>query len=171
MDAYLETNDSLAGNANWNTQMVLAANFAFPSGQNFFTFLQQQLSSGAGVILAVAWPNGAPGGYETPDNYSGSDDPNAGMGHAFAMTGYNTLGAIPTISVNDPANNLFAAHNWGGENTALSLNVGAGGLPNSLSFGVAGFTGTVYGAVVTIPSPGSIALLGLGGLIAVRRRR
>ncbi|MCA3005247.1 MAG: hypothetical protein LW650_07255 [Planctomycetaceae bacterium] len=171
LDAYLEANDSLGGNANWNTQMVLAANFAAPSGQNFFTFLQQRLSSGAGVLLAVAWPNGAPGGYDVPDNYSGSDSPNAGIGHAFVMTGYNTLGAVPTISVNDPANNLLNAHNWPGENTVINLNVGMGGLPNVLTFGLGGFTGTVYGAVVTIPSPGPLGLLMIGGTLAALRRR
>lgn len=171
LDAYLEANDSAAGNANWNTQSVLAANFAAPSGQNFFGFLQQQLAAGAGVILAVAWPNGSPGGYDTPDNYTGSDSPGAGMGHALVMTGYNTLGALPTISVNDPANNLMNTHNWPGENMPLTLNVGMGGLPNVVTIGIGGFTGTVYGAVVTIPSPGTLSLLVIGGVLASLRRR
>ncbi|MBL0928340.1 MAG: hypothetical protein IBJ11_11935 [Phycisphaerales bacterium] len=171
LDAYLEANDSLPGNNNWNTQSVLANAFPAPSGQNFFNFLQQSLSSGAGVILAVHWLNGAPGGYDIPNPYNPSDNDVTGMGHAFVMTGYNTLAAIPTISVNDPANNLLNAHNWNGENTVFNLNVGAGGLPNQLTFGILGFTATIYGAVVTIPTPGAAALLSVAGLLALRRRR
>lgn len=108
LDAYLEANDGLAGNANWNTSMVLLANYPGPSAINFFTALQQTLAAGGGVILAIGWNNGNPGGYDIPDGYVPGDSAGSAVGHAVAMTGYNTVvinPAPPTVSINDPANN------------------------------------------------------------------
>jgi hypothetical protein len=167
LDAYLEGNDGIAGNGNWNTMFLVRSNFAAPAGQNFFTALQLALSGGSGVILAVAWPNGAPAGYEIPDNYDPTNE-NGPMGHAFALTGYNT-GNL-TISLNDPANNPMAAHNWPGENGVANLIVGANGLPNFLGVMVGGVRGDIYGAVVTVPAPGGFALIA-PVILLLRRRR
>lgn len=170
LDSYLEANDGVAGNANWNTTGVLRAGFQAPSGQNFLTALELALSNGSGVILAVAWPNGAPGGYEIPDNYDPTNE-NGPMGHALALTGYNN--ANLTISVNDPANNAGSAHNWPGENLVANLIVGANGLPNFLGIMVGGVRGDIYGAVITspVPTPGSGALFVLGATLLLRRKR
>ncbi len=171
LDQYLEANDGVAGNVNWTTTTLLRANFAAPSGQNFLTALQAALSNGSGVILAVAWPAGAPGGYETPDPYDPTND-NGAMGHALALTGYNN--ANLTINVNDPADNLNGVHNWPGQNLMANLIQGPNGLPNFLSINIGGVRGDIYGAVVTTPIPtpaGAIALLGPAAVVAIRRRR
>lgn len=170
LDQFLEANDGMAGNANWTTVALLRANFAAPSGQNFFGALQAALSGGSGVILAVSWPNGAPGGYEIPNPYDPTNE-NGPMGHALAMTGYNANAL--TIAFNDPADNVNALHNWPGQNLVGNLIQGANGLPNSLGIMIGGVRADIYGAVITtpIPAPGSMVFLGVTGLIAARRKR
>jgi hypothetical protein len=169
LDQYLETNDGMAGNANWTTVALLRANFAAPSGQNFFNALQAALSGGSGVILAVSWPNGAPGGYEVPDPYDPTNE-NGPMGHALAMTGYNANAL--TIAFNDPADNVNALHNWPGQNLVGNLIHGANGLPNSLGIMIGGVRADIYGAVITtpIPAPGPTTLLGVAAIAFARRR-
>lgn len=170
LDQYLETNDGVAGNANWTTTALLRANFVAPSGQNFLNALQAALANGSGVILAVSWPNGAPGGYEVPDPYDPTNE-NGPMGHALAMTGYNNNALA--IAFNDPADNVNAVHNWGGQNLVANLLQGPNGLPNSLGVMIGGVRADIYGAVVTtpIPGPASMSLLAASALIATRRRR
>jgi hypothetical protein len=165
---YLANNSNVA----WNTQTLLAANFAAPKGANFLNALEADLSAGDDVILVVAWQGGIlPGGgdYSKPNNYDVGQTADSPMGHAFEMYGYNT--ANGTISVNDPGNNVNGAQNWQAEANAYGVAVN----PNNFTFIVGGATAIAYGAVVVqSPEPGSIALLlsaGAIGLLAVAWRR
>ena len=172
LNAYLTANSNVA----WNTQELLAANYVVPqgdNGQSFLTALQNNLSGGADVILAIAWQNGLPGDpYQVPNNYGESDDPSKALGHAVQMIGYDTDAG--TISLNNPADN--AAHNWGAENASYNVI----GLPASLQITLGGKTATIYGAVVTqaVPEPSTLLMLLVGaaslttvGLVRFTRAR
>jgi len=162
LDTYLEQNDGIGGQNYWNTQMKLVANYAAPQGQNFMNDLQATLNSGGRVILAIAWQGQPQPPYENP--YGAGDDPSSGIGHAVMMLSY-TPGAQPTININDPANNLLNAHNWGGENGAVNLQ----GMPNLVNIGFGPNMGTVYGAVTTqpVPEPSTFVILATGILATV----
>ncbi len=178
LDQYLERNDGNPGNAFWTTYMLQPS---VVGGQPFWSTLQGELSGGAGVLLAIGWQQGAPGGYDTPDDYFYSDYPEAPMGHAVTMVGYDVSTADPanhTLSIHDPANNppgvgLTTTHVWPpvlADTYPVSVN------QFDLSINVAGQRATIYGAVITnpIPEPGTIVMLlgaGLMGLLAYARRR
>ena len=179
LDQYLENNDGNPGNAFWTTYMLQSS---VVGGPVFWSRLQGELSGGAGVLLAIGWQQGAPGGYDTPENYSYTDHPEAPMGHAVTMVGYDVSSADPanhTLSIHDPANNPPGAiagtttHVWPpvvADTYPVSVNL------TDLSINVAGRPATIYGAVITnpIPEPGTIVMLlgaGLMGLLAYARRR
>jgi hypothetical protein len=185
LDNYLEGQDGVAGNVTWTTSLLLSAIPAQGGvgGAVFWSTLQQAVSNGDGVLLAVGWQQGAPNGYDTPDNYFYDANPENPMGHAFTMVGYdvsNVNPALHTLSVLDPANNPLGnagteVHVWPAlvaDSYAVTVN------PGDLSIVVGGVTGTVYAAVITspIPEPGTAALaisglLALGAAFALRKRR
>jgi hypothetical protein len=174
----LEIHDGNPGNAYWTTYMLQASVVGGPA---FWSKLQSELSGGAGVLLAIGWQQGTPGGYDTPEDYSYTEHPEAPMGHAVTMVGYDVSGAVapnPTLSIHDPANNPpgmpgTTTHVWPpvvADTYPVQVN------PNDLSINVGGFPATIYGAVITnpIPEPGTIVMLlgaGLMGLVAYARRR
>jgi hypothetical protein len=169
LDGYLEDNwDATVGGNDWNTIYISPGGPGGMGGATFWQTLQNETDAGSGIVLCIAWQQGVPGApYDVPDPYSGSDSPESAIGHAVVMVGYNTNGAIPIVSINDPANNA-GIHNWAGEYANYNLGVGA----NSLTIQLGGVQGTIYGAVITnIPSPGALALLGLAGLFGKSRRR
>ncbi|MBS0196427.1 MAG: hypothetical protein JSR77_06690 [Planctomycetes bacterium] len=160
LDAYLEANDGMA-NVTWNTSAVLLSGYPLPAGQNFFTACQQTLASNGVVILAVHWTAAPPPGYDIPDGYIPYDDLNTPMGHALAMTGYDTTLLPQTLYVNDPGNNLGNMHNWANENLAI----GIAGLPNAMNIVINGMAGRVYGAVLATPVVHQVGFnLGIGTL-------
>jgi hypothetical protein len=170
LDAYMENNwDNIMGGAHWSTAFW-PSNPAFGGvgGAGLWAILQNEINQGSGVVLAIAWFAGSPAGYDTPDAYNPEEDPYAGMGHAVTLVGYDNNPQQFRIQINDPANNALGAHAWGGEYAWYNLTVN----PNDLTINIGGFVATVYGAAVTnIPEPGTLALLGVGALVAAGRRR
>jgi hypothetical protein len=146
LDTYLETYDGRA-DVTWNTTAQLLNSFHSPMGLNFFAQCQQTLADGGVVILAIHWPGGVPIGYDLPDNYLPIERLESPMGHAVTLTGYNAWSVLPTISINDPANNALNAHNWSGEDLILTT----GALPDALTVQIGGQTARIYGAVLSTP--------------------
>ena len=180
LDNYLESADGVAGNAYWNTYLLLSA---LPpnggvGGPAFWATLQSELASGKGILLAIRWPNGAPGGYDLPENYFPDPYPNSPMGHAVTMVGYDvTQPANLKLSILDPANNPAGnagtqVHVWPAvapDTYTVIVN------PSDLSIGVNNFNATIYAAVITspVPEPSTLILLGISvmGLLAYAWRR
>ncbi|MFG0252708.1 MAG: C39 family peptidase, partial [Phycisphaerales bacterium JB038] len=171
LDAYLENNwDSVNGGNAWNT-LYLPSNpfWGGPGGAAFWSILQTEIDNGSGVILAIAWMQGNPTdpAYDTPDDYIPDEYPDAAMGHAVVLVGYDNDAVNPRLQLNDPANNA-GMHNWAGEYAWYNVNVGANYLTlNNLG----GVQATIYGAIITnIPAPATAALLAAGMACLLRRR-
>lgn len=171
LDAYLENNwDNTPGGTDWDT-FFLPSNpfFGGPGGAEFWSILQSEIDNGSGIILAIAWMQGNPvdQAYDVPDDYTPDEYPDASMGHAVVLVGYDSDDQAPRLQINDPANNV-GVHNWNGEYAWYNVNVG----PNYLTLNnVGGVQATIYGAIITnIPAPGTLALLCGGALCVVRRR-
>jgi hypothetical protein len=167
LDGYLESEDGVDGSANWNTYLLQSS---VVGAAPFWSTLQGELSLGKGILLAIGWKNGAPGGYDTPTDpdYSYDPYPSNPMGHAMMMVGYDVSGQNNNIYVHDPANNNPAtSHVWPvvqPDIYAVTVNP----LTSDLSINVGGVAiGTIYAAVITsfVPEPGTLALMVSGALI------
>lgn len=115
---------------------------------------------------------------------------NAGATVTFRLT-FNLTGYIPSTAVlfgasaADDSGQIFLNGNFigacGGYNAPTPFGATSGFLPgvNTLDFVVQDIGGAISGLIVPdigghadkVPAPGAVALLGLGGLIATRRRR
>ncbi len=115
---------------------------------------------------------------------------NAGATVTFRLT-FNLTGYIPSTAVlfgssaADDTGQIFLNGNLigacGGYNAPAPFSANSGFLPtiNTLDFVVQDLGGSISGLIVPdigghvdkIPAPGAAALLGLGGLVAARRRR
>lgn len=166
LDQYMENNwDATNGGTDWTTTYHSAAALG---GTAFWNLLVSEITNGNPTILLIDWAGGAPGGYDLPDEGTGSTAGSA-ISHAVTMTGFNTNNPlVPIMNINDPANNGGGVHAFGGEGAAYVLTVNT----FDLMFTLGGSTAIVYGAVTTnIPSPGAFALLLLSGCVGSRRRR
>lgn len=179
LDLYLETHDG-DSLITWDTDYRLATDFA--SGADFFTDLQLELSTDAGIILTIDWggggaPNSNPDQwqYDLPDGAgTGSGVP---LSHAVTMVGFDTNDPDPanhTLAINDPANNggpPSGVHNWYAPAEYRDYFVTP--TASNITINIAGKTATIYGALVTraVPEPSSLALLLLGAFPFAFRRR
>jgi hypothetical protein len=168
LDGYFEDNwDGIAGGLDWITTYHDAAMLG---GSTFWNILQSEINAGSGIILTIAWPFGVPSQpWDTPKNYFPNIGPNAFLGHAVTMTGYDNDPLNPKLIMNDPANNS-GVHNWPGESASYAVNIGL----SDLSFTITpGDLASVYGAVIIrpIPGPGGLAVIAVGVVIGARRRR
>jgi len=117
-----------------------------------------------------------------PGNVGFGDSSNVFGSYLFADGGADFWAAAAAIGVGDGVNipNATYAASGAGSGTALAMDATFAGLSSAGSWSLtvsdleSGDTGTIASANVsirTIPSPAAAALLGLGGLVATRRRR
>ena len=176
LDSYLEDkHDGIGGGNDWDTQLLLTQSAGGSlSGNDFWLELQSSIDVGKGVILLIDWAGNAP--QETEDQqYEEPETPGQGasssIGHAVTMVDYAPGTFTPArIFFHDPGTNLSSGHDWTPASPESSLlTVNATNL--SASFGLPGFqaTGTIYGAVTTIPEPNSLVLFSLSGLLLLLR--
>jgi MYXO-CTERM domain-containing protein len=117
------------------------------SPNNFWaTTASLQVDDGLGATVSMVWGGASLGSYGLLPGLLDASP----RGFAFDMVALNTSGAMP----------------YGGQSPGVPIN-GTSKLPTSQWFAESSFT--AYGSVV--PSPGSLALLGIGALAMRRRRR
>ncbi|MHC4447528.1 MAG: hypothetical protein ACYSXF_07095, partial [Planctomycetota bacterium] len=97
LDTYMENHwDGMVGGNDWSTlwwpaNQPLGGGIGGPA---FWALLQNEISQGSGIVLAIQWFPPANPVYETPNGYMPEWGPNTAMGHAVTMVGYD----------NNPAN-------------------------------------------------------------------
>ena len=160
-----------------HTAWTVPDNAGAPSAINLWNLMTNELYSCSDVLPIIWFPGAGPGQHQNPP----SDDDeiiNTNLdsigGHLVMMTGYNIANYPGTIDIVDPDDNIPASThifppnvvpvNWnlaivGGspQGTALSINGGAGGW--------------IVGAIVATPEPATLALLLVGGLVILGRKR
>jgi hypothetical protein len=173
LDTYLETNDGVAGNANWTTTLKLNTDPGV-TGQALWDYMKDELHACEDVLPLIHWKNGPP---EPGSDYQ-YDQPDNGnpMDHAVMMVGFDDRNANNEfIYVNDPANNIVgggqwrAVHNWNGEYAKYGVTITA----TTVDITLAGATASIYGVVTAspVPEPSSLLLVLAGVLVALRQRR
>jgi len=138
------------------------------------------LTSGSGLIADMAWTPAAWSAFNEDNGYAGNGDHNAvvfGQLLIFGIPGFDmpadgsALGSLIgsfQVTLNDVGfGDINFAINAGVPFTLQSYNESDGAIASSADGQL-----TLNGATVTVtPAPSALALLGLGGLAAGRRRR
>ncbi len=172
-----------------------------PIGTNFVSYLQGSTaiegwsvtapvsSQGVDIVNATSFNNpswafagvqsvdltGTPGRGGIQQALTTSPGQNYSLSFALSTNGFPSTPVIASVSVfwNGALLDTLTSPAFGTWNVYNYDVVGANGSSSVLSFvsNTDGFFGTLLDDVVVVPSPSAAALLGLGGLLAARRRR
>lgn len=178
------------GTGTWTVSFDIAAQFngVLPSAQNIGSFSTQVFPNEATFIALARWSDPATtenwnadyvwfdaGGTQLTEQVNDPGFQNLQVNHWYRWSTTFSLDTsqITEVALTDLTSNTTVTHNpldrylWGG----------AGGAPTPTGFRLFGGSNTVAGNTLAfdniniVPSPAALALIGLGGLVGMRRRR